>query len=63
LKEFQQKCKDKELKSTEFIAFLKKRLPQYKARWEGSISEQIHKLPAFDQVEREINRHFRNIAF
>lgn len=63
LSEFSQKCKHKGLQSTDFEDTLQKRLPQYQARWTGSISDQIQELPEFEQVEREVQRHFRNVKF
>jgi len=63
LPEFSMKCENKELKSSDFEDVLEQRLPQYKARWTGSISDQIRNLPEFQRVEREVQRHFRNIDF
>jgi len=61
LPEFSQKCELKGLHSSGFEDALQKRLPLYKARWSGSISDQIQELPEFEQVKREIQRHFRNV--
>lgn len=36
------------------------RLPQYCGRWKTSMADQIHDLPDFNQVEREVLRIFRN---
>ena len=36
------------------------KLPQYKARWAKSMSDQIKDLPDFEQVEREVNRKIKN---
>jgi len=63
LPEFSQKCKHKGLQSADFEDALQKRLPLYQARWTGSISDQIQELPEFEQVEREVQRHFRSIEF
>ncbi|WP_409029322.1 nucleotidyl transferase AbiEii/AbiGii toxin family protein [Gracilimonas sediminicola] len=63
LPEFSTKCEHKELLSSDFEEALQRRLPQYQARWAGSISDQIQELPEFQQVEREVQRHFRNIEF
>ncbi len=57
--EFIEKCKSKELNPSNFIIKLVQRLPQYKARWQKSMKDQIKDLPDFEQVEREIMRHFR----
>ena len=63
LPEFSQKCEHKDLHSADFEDALQKRLPLYQARWSGSIRDQIQELPEFEQVEREVQRHFRNIEF
>ena len=54
LNEFEKKCANKSLK-------LDERIPQYKGRWKGSLSEQIRNLPDFERVEREVQRHLRKI--
>lgn len=59
LSEFSAKCSHKELNSSNFPVVLERRLPQYEARWTGSISDQIKELPEYEQVEREVQRHFR----
>lgn len=61
--EFQKKCTSKNLNSSEFPKKLVERLPQYKGRWESSMSEQIKDLPGFDQIEREVQRHMKKIKF
>lgn len=63
MKEFASKCASKDLKSSDFPKKLTERLPQYKARWKSSMSEQIKNLPSFEQVEREVQRHFKNLKF
>ena len=57
--EFENKCKSKELNYRDFSRKLAERLPQYKGRWQSSISEQIKDLPDFEQVEREVLRHLK----
>ncbi len=59
--EFIAKCESKKVNPKDFFVKLEQRLPQYKARWQKSMKEQIQNLPKFDKVEREINRHFRKI--
>ena len=54
--EFKNKCASKNLKHGDFFKKLSERIPQYKARWENSLAEQIHGLPDFDKVEREVQR-------
>lgn len=61
--EFRKKCADKNLNSTDFPDKLEKRIPQYRGRWESSISEQIKDLPDFDKVNREMQRNIRNLEF
>lgn len=61
LNEFETKCKSKELNPTDFSKKLAERLPQYKGRWQSSMSEQIKDLPDFDQVEREVQRHLKKL--
>ena len=63
LNEFETKCKCKDLKHTDFPQKLTERLPQYKGRWQSSMSEQIKDLPDFDQVEREVQRHIKKLNF
>lgn len=61
LKEFEAKCKSKDLLHTDFPKKLTERLPQYKGRWQSSMSEQIKDLPDFDQVEREVKKHLKKL--
>ena len=63
MNEFSEKCKSKNLNAKDFPQKLEERLPQYKAQWENSLSNQIKDLTEFDKVEREILRIFRNIIF
>lgn len=63
MKEFERKCASKNLKHSDFHSKLTERLPQYKGRWKSSMSEQIKDLPDFDQVEREVQRHFKKLKF
>lgn len=57
--EFINKCESKELVPAEFHKKLEQKLPQYKARWQKSMSDQIKDLPDFDQVQREVQRHLK----
>lgn len=57
--EFKSKCISKNLKPGEFFKKLAERIPLYKARWANSMAEQIHDLPDFDKVEREVQRALR----
>jgi uncharacterized protein len=59
--EFATKCKIKELNHFDFPKKITERLPQYKSRWQRSMSEQIKDLPDFEQVEREVQRHLKKL--
>jgi predicted nucleotidyltransferase component of viral defense system len=61
MQEFDTKCKQKGLNSHDFIERLNQRRPQYEARWEKSMKDQIKNLPAFEQVDREVQRHLKII--
>lgn len=61
--EFAGKCAAKNLKSADFPKKLAERLPSYRGRWQSSLSGQIQKLPSFEQVAREVNRHLRRVKF
>ncbi|MDQ3192950.1 MAG: nucleotidyl transferase AbiEii/AbiGii toxin family protein [Bacteroidota bacterium] len=61
LKEFCNKCESKKLKPADFSKKLAERLLQYKGRWQSSMNEQIHNLPDFDKVEREVMRHLKKL--
>ena len=63
LNEFRNKCANKNIKPLDFPKKLSERIPLYKGRWQSSMSEQIKDLPSFDQVEREIQRHFKKLKF
>lgn len=58
--EFIKKCKSKDVDPNEFHSKLKQRIPQYKARWKNSMSNQIKDLPDFDDAQREVHRHMKN---
>lgn len=63
INEFRSKCKNKGLNPSEFLKKLSERLPQYKGRWNSSLSEQIKDLPSFEQAERETLRCLKKILF
>lgn len=58
-KEFRTKCESKQVNSRDFHTKLAQRMPQYKGRWQRSMSDQIKDLPDFEQVEREAMRHLK----
>jgi len=57
--EFVQKAQHKGHDPNNLMYSLEKKLPSFKSRWEGSLSTQIHSLPAFNQVARELAKHLR----
>lgn len=59
--EFKAKCESKGLQAADFPKKLSERLQQYKGRWKSSLAEQIKDLPAFEQVEREVQRHLKKL--
>ena len=61
INEFIAKCESKNVNSSDFFKKLNQRLPQYKARWQKSMKDQIQDLPDFEQVEREVSRHLRKL--
>ena len=61
--EFIAKCESKKISPKDFFKKLEQRLPQYKARWQKSMKEQIQDLPDFEKAERETLRHFRKMHF
>ena len=61
--EFITKSQNKGINSSDFFTKLEQRLPQYKARWQKSMKDQIKDLPEFEQVERETMRHLRKLKF
>jgi len=61
--EFAGKCAAKNLNSGDFPKKLAERLPGYRGRWQSSLAGQIHNLPSFEQVVREVNRHLRRVKF
>ncbi len=59
--EFITKCESKKVNPQDFFTKLKQRLPQYKARWQKSMKDQILDLPKFEQVEREVMRQLKKL--
>ena len=58
--EFRNKCISKEQTPEDFHKKLELKLPQYKARWQKSMNDQIKDLPDFEQVETEVSRKIKN---
>ncbi len=61
--EFKAKCTPKELDPSAFLNKLNERIPQYRGRWDSSLSNQIRDLPDFDQVERDVMRQLKKVTF
>ncbi len=59
--EFIAKCESKNVNPKDFFKKLEYRLPQYKARWQKSMKDQIQNLPEFDKVEREVKRCIKKL--
>ncbi|MEQ9300095.1 MAG: nucleotidyl transferase AbiEii/AbiGii toxin family protein [Cyclobacteriaceae bacterium] len=60
--EFKAKCESKGIDPASFHNKLEQRLVQYRGRWRSSMADQIHALPDFDQVEREVMRHVKKLT-
>lgn len=63
LNEFRAKCESKGLDPKLFLGRLENRKQSYKGRWQQSMTAQINDLPDFDRVEREVQRHIKNLNF
>lgn len=63
VQEFTGKCAAKNLNPVDFPKKLSERMPSYKGRWQTSLRDQIHDLPNFERVEREVLRRLRNMEF
>jgi predicted nucleotidyltransferase component of viral defense system len=61
LLEFEEKTRHKGLNPDNLENRVNQLLPIFKARWTSSMSDQIRNLPPFEQVSRELGRHFRKI--
>jgi predicted nucleotidyltransferase component of viral defense system len=59
--EFEEKARHKGLNPANLEKRITQLLPTFKARWSSSMSDQIKDLPPFDQVSRELGRHFRKL--
>ncbi len=61
LNEFKAKCISKDIDPKQFLKKLEQRKPSYKGRWQQSMAAQINDLPDFDRIEREVQRHIKNL--
>ncbi len=59
--EFKAKCESKEIDPKGFHEKLDQRLPQYRGRWQRSMSDQIRDLPNFETLMREVMRHLKKL--
>jgi len=58
---FIRKAKNKGYDPTQFPEKFDSKLNSYKARWHGSLRDQINNLPNFDHVVREVKKHIRTL--
>jgi predicted nucleotidyltransferase component of viral defense system len=59
--EFEAKSHHKVLTPENLENRINQLLPVFKARWISSLNDQIQNLPPFEQVSRELGRHFRKL--
>lgn len=59
--EFEEKAQYKGLNPENLEKRITQLIPTFKSRWSSSMSDQISELPPFDQVSRELGRHFRKL--
>ena len=57
--EFEQKARLKGLDPDSLPEKLEAKIDVFKSRWEKSMKDQIAQLPPFEQVHRELGKHFR----
>jgi uncharacterized protein len=60
--EFERKARHKNYDPARFKTALEGKLLQYKARWQGSLVDQMQNLPDFDTAVRALKKHMRVIA-
>jgi len=59
--EFERKATNKGHDPKEFQTKFERKEATYKRDWNKSLANQIHDLPDFNQVIRELNKHFRQL--
>ena len=57
--EFEKKAKHKGLAPEALGSKIDSKVNVFKSRWESSMKDQIAELPPFEQVHRELGKHFR----
>jgi uncharacterized protein len=57
--EFELKARDKNINPNDLKQKIAAKRDVFKSRWAKSMKDQISDLPPFDQVNRELGRHFR----
>ena len=57
--EFEMKSRHKGLDPDSLSSKIDSKLSVFKSRWESSMKDQISELPPFEQVHRELGKHFR----
>ncbi len=61
-REFERKAQHKNYDPKRFKTALEGKLPQYRARWEGSLTDQMQDLPDFEEAIRALQKHLRAMA-
>jgi predicted nucleotidyltransferase component of viral defense system len=59
--EFRKKVKHKNLNPDDFLNKVNEKENKFKSMWEKYLSTQVHKLPDFDGVFRDLMKHLRQI--
>jgi uncharacterized protein len=60
-REFTQKAHHKGHNPNKFTVRVEEKMLSFKARWESSLSAQIHFLPLFNQVTRDLSKHLQKL--
>ena len=58
---FVQKAEHKGHAANEFADRVAEKLARFESRWHGSLAAQIHALPPFSNVTRDIRKHLRKV--
>jgi predicted nucleotidyltransferase component of viral defense system len=61
ISEFHKKVKHKNLNPSDFLNKVNEKEGKFKSMWEKHLSNQIHDLPDFDGVFRELMKHLRQL--
>jgi len=63
LSEYNAKCNQKGVDGKNLIGVFEEKVPIFKAHWTKVLKDQIHELPDFDQVVREVRRALKRTDF